>query len=139
MAPRLAADVWGGKAMADVPVAGAAAERPPSTWDADEAITRLFAAHYRSLVRLAVLLLREPGPAEDVVQDAYVALHGRWRALREADKALAYLRQSVVNRSRSALRHRGVVERFARTAAPPGQVPSAEAGALTARENLSSS
>src|SRR5437762_10101087 len=55
-------------------------DRPSPGWDADEAVTRLFAAHYRSLVRLATLLLREPGPAEDVVQDAYVALHGRWRA-----------------------------------------------------------
>ena len=54
------------------------------------------------------------------MQDAFVAMHGRWRSLRDPDKALAYLRQTVVNRSRSALRHRGVVERYvARQAAPP--------------------
>jgi RNA polymerase sigma factor (sigma-70 family) len=39
-------------------------------------------------------------------------MHAHWRSIREPDKALAYLRQSVVNRSRSALRHRGVVERY---------------------------
>ena len=100
---------------------GTVADRPPSTWDADEAVTHLFAAHYRALVRLATLLLREPGLAEDVVQDAYVALHAHWRRLREADKGLAYLRQSVVNRSRSALRHRGVVERHAQTVPPPAR------------------
>ena len=40
-------------------------------------------------------------------------MHGRWWRLRDPDKALAYLRQTVVNRSRSALRHRGVVDRHA--------------------------
>jgi RNA polymerase sigma-70 factor (sigma-E family) len=80
--------------------------------DADTALDQLYAAHWRGLVRLAVLLLRDQGAAEEVVQDAFVAMHGRWRSLRDPDKALAYLRQAVVNRSRSALRHRGVVERY---------------------------
>jgi RNA polymerase sigma-70 factor (sigma-E family) len=80
--------------------------------DADTALEQLYAAHWRGLVRLAVLLLRDQGAAEEVVQDAFVAMHLRWRSLRDPDKALAYLRQAVVNRSRSALRHRGVVERY---------------------------
>lgn len=80
--------------------------------DADTALEELYAAHWRRLVRLAVLLLRDQGEAEEVVQDAFVAMHGRWRSLRDPDRALAYLRQAVVNRSRSALRHRGVVERY---------------------------
>ena len=65
-------------------------------------------------MRLSVLLVRDTGTAEEVVQDAFVAMHGRWSRLREPEKALAYLRQAVVNRSRSALRHRAVVERHAR-------------------------
>src|SRR2546421_10402092 len=113
---------------------GAPVDPPPSGWDADEAVTRLFGAHYRSLVRLATLLLREPGLAEDVVQDAYVALHGHWRRPREADKGLAYLRPSVVNGSRSAVRHRGGVDRYARSAQAPPDAASAEAGALGALE-----
>jgi RNA polymerase sigma-70 factor (sigma-E family) len=106
-----------------------------AVWDADEAVTRLFAAHYRQLVRLAALLLRESSAAEEIVQDAYVSLHGRWRRLREADRALGYLRTTVVNRCRSALRHRGVVERHARGLRPPPDAPSAEAGALGALEH----
>jgi RNA polymerase sigma-70 factor (sigma-E family) len=82
-------------------------------WDADDALEHLYAAHWRSLVRLSVLLLHDRGEAEEVVQDAFVATHGHWHRLRDPDKALAYLRQAVVNRSRSALRHRGVVERHA--------------------------
>ena len=76
-------------------------------WDADEAVTRLYGAHYRLLVRLAVLLLADAGAAEEVVQDAYVRLHQHWRRLRDPDQALAYLRTSVVNGARSALRAGG--------------------------------
>jgi len=100
------------------------------TWAADEAVTRLFAAHYRTLVRLATLLLHEPGVAEEIVQDAYVALHSRWWRLRDADKALGYLRVTVLNRCRSALRHRSVVRAHLAAARPQPDAPSAEAGAL---------
>jgi RNA polymerase sigma-70 factor (sigma-E family) len=98
-------------------------------WDADEAVTELYTAHYRGLVRLAALLLRDTGAAEEVVQDAFVAMHGAWRRLHDEEKALAYLRRTVVNRSRSALRRRSVAERHART--DEGFLPSAETGALT--------
>jgi RNA polymerase sigma-70 factor (sigma-E family) len=83
--------------------------------DADAAVEELYAAHWRQLVRLSVLLVHDQASAEDVVQDAFVAMHGHWSRLRDPDKALAYLRQAVVNRSRSALRHRVVVDRHARS------------------------
>jgi RNA polymerase sigma-70 factor (sigma-E family) len=83
------------------------------SWDADEAVEQLYATHYNRLVRLSVLLVRDVETAEEVVQDSFVAMHGRWRSLHEPDKALAYLRQTVVNRSRSVLRHRGVQARHA--------------------------
>jgi RNA polymerase sigma-70 factor (sigma-E family) len=101
--------------------------RVDARWDADEAVTELYSRHYRGLVRLAALLLRDPWAAEEVVQDAFVALHSSWRRIREEDKALAYLRQTVVNKSRSALRHRAVVERH--TTAEE-YLPSAEAATM---------
>ena len=95
--------------------------RGPAAWDADEALEQLYAAHWRSLVRLAVLLVRDQAVAEDVVQEAFVAVHARWRRLHDPDRALAYLRQAVVNGARSTLRHRAVVARHAeREAARPG-------------------
>jgi RNA polymerase sigma-70 factor (sigma-E family) len=96
--------------------------------DADRAVTELYSTHYRSLVRLAALLVRDIGTAEEVVQDSFVAMHGGWRRLRDSDKALSYLRQSVVNRSRSVLRHRVVVDR--NSPKPPPDMPSAEHGAI---------
>jgi RNA polymerase sigma-70 factor (sigma-E family) len=95
---------------------------------ADQAVTELYSAYYRSLVRLAAFLVRDLGTAEEVVQDAFVAMHGGWHRLRDNDKALAYLRQAVVNRSRSVLRHRQVVDRNAPKPAP--DMPSAEHGAI---------
>src|SRR4051812_11176126 len=124
VAPRVVDATWDG---GPVTAAGEA-----TGWTADEAVTRLFAVHYRPLVRLASLLLADSGRAEEIVADAYVALHAGWRRLDDTDKALAYLRATVVNRSRSALRHRRVAERYlVRAAAAPAlSAPAAEAGAL---------
>jgi RNA polymerase sigma-70 factor (sigma-E family) len=104
----------------------------PADWDADRAVTALYSAHYRSLVRLAALLVRDVATAEEVVQESFVSMHGGWRRLRDSEKALSYLRQSVVNRSRSVLRHRVVVDRNAPK--PPPDMPSAEQGAITLLE-----
>jgi len=113
-------------------VAGVALGSIPADWDADRAVTELYTTHYRSLVRLAALLVRDIGTAEEVVQDSFVAMHGGWRRLRDSEKALSYLRQSVVNRSRSVLRHRVVVDRNAPK--PPPDMPSAEHGAIALLE-----
>jgi RNA polymerase sigma-70 factor (sigma-E family) len=108
---------------------------PDEAWtprDADEAIVALYTMHYRSLVRMAALLLRDSAAAEDVVQDAFVATHRSWRRLRDPENALAYLRQAVVNRSRSKLRRRQVEDRHAPQPMPAGA--SAEDGAIHAVE-----
>ena len=75
---------------------------------ADSALTQLYAAHWAEMVRLAYLLVRDQGIAEDIVQDALIAIHRRWEHLSDQDNAVAYLRRSVVNGSRSVLRHRTV-------------------------------
>lgn len=111
------------------PTAILTTERP--TIDAgqnrDSALADLYASHYTGLVRLAVLLLRDQGLAEDVVQDSFVAVHGRWKHIDQAN-APAYLRQTVVNRCRSALRHRTVVARH--RPEPPAEMAAAEESVL---------
>jgi hypothetical protein len=64
--------------------------------DAGQAITAVYGAQYCSLVRLAAVLVGDAGTAEEVVQDSFIATCGAWSRLRDRDKALAYLRQSVV-------------------------------------------
>jgi RNA polymerase sigma-70 factor (sigma-E family) len=73
---------------------------------AEDVVTSLFRAHGVSLIRLAVLLVGDQATAEDVVQDAFLGFHRAWPRLREADKALSYLRASVVNGCRSVQRAR---------------------------------
>ena len=96
-------------------------------------ITDLYAAHRLALVRLAVLLVDDVASAEDVVQDAFAALARRPDAVRDPSKALAYLRVSVVNTARSALRRR----RTARAYSPPHDLspPSPEDTAVLAEEH----
>jgi len=92
----------------------------------------LYAAHYQSLVGIAVVMLRDVATAEEVVQDSFVAMHANWRRLRDSGKALSYLRQCVVNKSRSVLRHRIIVDRHALQPLP--DMPSAEQGAMALLE-----
>jgi RNA polymerase sigma-70 factor (sigma-E family) len=95
----------------------------PATWDADTAVTALYSAHWRPLVRLATLLTGDASVAEEIVQDAFVALYHRWRSLGDPRAALAYVRASVVNGSRSRVRHRAVEERNRPAPAPEPDGP----------------
>jgi RNA polymerase sigma-70 factor (sigma-E family) len=109
--------------------AGAVPIQAPAAWDASEAVTEIYTVHYNQLVRLAVMLVHDVQTAEEVVQDSFEAMHLAWRRLRDTEKALSYLRQAIVNRSRSVLRHRKVVEMHPPKPAPDEQ--SAEHAALT--------
>jgi RNA polymerase sigma-70 factor (sigma-E family) len=84
----------------------------------DGQLAELYAAHRLALVRMAVLLVDDLGAAEDVVQDAFASFAARGTALRDPGAAVGYLRISVVNGCRSALRRR----RTARAYAPPHEV-----------------
>ncbi len=118
------------EAIAAVPLLTEAVHAPASrAWDASDVVTEIYTAHYNQLVRLAVMLVHDLQTGEEVVQDAFEAMHLAWRRLRDTEKALSYLRQAIVNRSRSVLRHRKVVEMHAPKPAPDEQ--SAEHAAMT--------
>ncbi len=102
---------------------------PRAGRSADRAVTALYLAYYRPLVRLAALLVRDLATAEEIVQDSFVAVHAAWRRQPDADLALPHLRQSVVDRSRSLLRHRAVVDTLA-----PAHVPGE--GATSPQQGL---
>jgi RNA polymerase sigma-70 factor (sigma-E family) len=70
------------------------------------AVTDVFNAHYVQLVRMARLLVDDTETAEDVVMDAFTALHRRWTAIRQPDEAYRYVRSCVLNGARSRLRRR---------------------------------
>ncbi|MEU9301306.1 SigE family RNA polymerase sigma factor [Streptomyces sp. NPDC048269] len=123
-APRDSADAAGGRGETAGTVTGAASDvaagamTGPGAEPAAEAVaevvagttvdhlTETYQAHYRSLLGLAALLLDDTASCEDVVQEAFIRVHSARNRVRDRDKTLAYLRQTVVNLSRSALRRR---------------------------------
>jgi RNA polymerase sigma-70 factor (sigma-E family) len=112
--------------------------RPAATHeavDADRQIEHLFRTHRLAMVRLARLLVDDRESAEDVVQDAFAALHRRWAVLSTEDAALGYLRTSVVNGSRSTLRRRRTVRRNPPPAASTMIVEAADRDLLLAEEH----
>ncbi len=95
-------------------------------------MSELYEQHYASLVRLAALLVRDTATAEEIVQDSFVA--AAWRRRGDTDGTLDFLRQSVLNRSRSALRH-GISPAPAAAGCPSGPAPLLAAlGELPARQ-----
>jgi len=103
--------------------------RPPSAADA---VTALYEAHALGLVRLAVVMTGDQGSAEDIVQDAFLGLYRRWDSLTDLPYPLAYLRASVLNGCRTALRRRSRADRAHYLSDVPSE--SAEARALLSEE-----
>ena len=68
----------------------------------------LYRAHAAEALRLGYLLTGDRGLAEDLVQDAFVKVLGRFHDLRNRDAFWWYLRRTIVNLSTSYFRRRGV-------------------------------
>ncbi len=105
---------------------------PPRSHPAADAVTALYEAHALGLVRLAVVITGDQGSAEDIVQDAFLGLYRRWDRLTDLPHPLAYLRASVLNGCRTALRRRSRTDRAHYLSEVPGE--SAEALALLSEE-----
>lgn len=71
--------------------------------DADDDFVALYQRSYSSMVRLATLLVDQVDVAEEVVQDAFLAVYRRWSS---TDDPGAYVRTCVVNRCRDVQRRR---------------------------------
>jgi RNA polymerase sigma-70 factor (sigma-E family) len=131
-----------GREGRSVPAEGAPAHRSDAADDrvgrpvaVDDPLTVLHQEHYRSLVRLATLVVGDVDLAEQAVQDAFVKLQLRWGGLRRPERAPAYLRSAVLNSARSQLRHRRVRERYAARRVVPAVVATPEASALAAADH----
>jgi RNA polymerase sigma-70 factor (sigma-E family) len=99
---------------------------------AEAAVAALYQASAVGLIRLAFVMLGDLESAEDVVQEAFCGLYRQWGRLRDAERATFYLRTSVLNGCRSALRRR-ILRRRVLPDQPPAVV-SAEAVVLSGEE-----
>jgi RNA polymerase sigma-70 factor (sigma-E family) len=103
-------------------------------------IETLYARHAPDAARLAYLLTGDRALAEDLVQEAFVKMFGRFRDLRNPDAFGAYLRKTVVNLARQYFRRRGVehtfLEREARAPAATIEPPEAHHEMWTALKRV---
>lgn len=97
-------------------------------------VATLYAAHRLALVRMAVLLVDSTPAAEDVVHDAFVGLYRKQGSIRDPDAAIGYLRRSVLNGARDALRRRRTARAYLRVA-DAAYEPAADEGALLSEEH----
>lgn len=95
----------------------------------------LFAARRVPMVRLATLLVGSAAIAEEVVQDAFVAVSERWDTV---DRPDAYLRTSVVNGCAGVLRRRTIEQRYraARLEVADSELPEQVIDLRTALDRL---
>ena len=98
---------------------------------AEAAVGALYRAQAVGLIRLAYLMLGDRATAEDVVHDAFCGLYRRWDRLTDPSRALSYVRSSVLNGCRTALRRHALGRRVTEYQPPSG---SAEAAVLSREE-----
>lgn len=72
--------------------------------------------------RLAYLLTGDAGRAEELLQEAFTRLLGRWRHIHDRGAVDAYLRRTVVNLARKSWRRSALERRYLRSAERPGEV-----------------
>jgi RNA polymerase sigma-70 factor (sigma-E family) len=94
----------------------------------------LYRRHAPDAARLAYLLTGNRALAEDLVQDAFVRMIGRFQDLRSPDSFQWYLRRTVVNLVNSHFRHAKVERTYEeREAGASGPTPGVD---VDAREDM---
>ncbi len=109
--------------------AGAALRVLPSLpSDREAAVRALYEERHAEVVRFATFIMGDVHAAEDATQEAFMRVYDAWDRLEDPERAVAYLRATIVNLSRGRHRHRLVAERNQ----PPRlvAVPSAEDDAM---------
>lgn len=109
----MSAQVEGPRVAPGHPPSPKSAAPPPPT--APASFAECYAELRPEMLRLATAMTGSPEVAQDLVQDAFVRLHGAWARVNEPR---AYLRRAVVNACHSHHRRRRVERRHASLAGP---------------------
>ena len=86
---------------------------------AEGGMDALYRVHAAEALRLGYLLTGDRALAEDLVQDAFVKVLGRFQDLRNRDAFWWYLRRTIVNLSTSHFRRRRVERAWLERQHPP--------------------
>lgn len=79
----------------------------------DELLAGWYHTEYRSLYRVAFVMLADASDAEDAVMDTFLKAASKWRLFQGLDWPSGYLRKALMNECRSKLRRRRLETRTA--------------------------
>jgi RNA polymerase sigma factor (sigma-70 family) len=88
------------------PLAGPEGPVVPLAADAEVAFDALYRAEVRAITNLIQSLTGRRDVAEEIVQDAFVVTHDRWRRVSTYDRPADFVRRVALNRALSSLRRR---------------------------------
>ena len=101
--------------------------RPDEQVELSPSFDDFYRAEYRPLLRLAWSLTGRRDLGEELVQDAMLAVHGRWDAVGRYESPGGFARRVLLNAATSAGRRRGAEERAVgrlRATTPPAAPPA---------------
>lgn len=75
-------------------------------------VEQLYASNAQRAGRLAYFLVGDRELAQDLVQEAFLKVFGRWGNMREPHAFAAYLNRTIVNLAHKTHRRRGVERRY---------------------------
>jgi RNA polymerase sigma-70 factor (sigma-E family) len=87
-----------------------------------ERLADLYRRYVPDMVRLAYLMTGDSTVAEDLAQEAFVRVTGRFAQLRSPDSFEAYLRRALVNLCKNHFRRRDTERAFLQLQVPPPAV-----------------
>jgi DNA-directed RNA polymerase specialized sigma24 family protein len=96
-------------------------------------LSQLYAKHSARAWQLGYLLTRDANEAEDLVQDAFIRVAGKFLHLREETLFDAYLKRTIINLHISHLRRRRVERRYLRGQAGRLDAPASQRSAVVLR------
>ena len=99
-------------------------QAPAGAERAQAGLEELYRRNVDEAVRLAVLLTGDRSLAEDLAQDAFVRVLGRFHDLRNRDAFWWYLRRTIVNLANSHFRRRRVERAWLERQRPDPAAPS---------------
>jgi RNA polymerase sigma-70 factor (sigma-E family) len=84
---------------------------PTVTPDRQAAVRALYSERHAEMVRFATFLTGDVHAAEDLTQEAFVKVYDAWHRIEDPERAVAYLRATIVNLTRGRHRRQVVAER----------------------------
>ncbi|MFN8074241.1 MAG: SigE family RNA polymerase sigma factor [Kineosporiaceae bacterium] len=114
------------------------AQRTPAEREAD--FDAFVSARATTLLRFAMVMVKNPHDAEDVLQDVLVKAHLHWSTIMKAGNPDAYVRRMIVNASTSFWRRRvrfdKALEAIGRDPSSSREVTADSSGAVGDRDHL---